>query len=212
MIYIAHGSAASWEWLAMITPCIEILRQLAKQMHEDLGSRQGTKHASPDLERDIAELMRSLKEHNVCVIEPGRTLNEDEIIPNAASVGLQNIDGPLEEFNEMFSNLQARCRMNPLVGEPYLPTAPGTRNTSDLVEAETELEAIGEAGAGAVATEEAIGTFDDSESSQSGSDSVSNGSSVASESSELDDVDGNMDVLFSLDSEDDVALDMDDYY
>ena len=49
----------------MISPCIDVLRKLATQIHDDLGSRQGTKHTSPDLERDLDILVRSLKEHNV---------------------------------------------------------------------------------------------------------------------------------------------------
>ena len=42
VIYKVHGSNTSWEWLAMISPCIDILRQLATQIHVELGSHQGS--------------------------------------------------------------------------------------------------------------------------------------------------------------------------
>ncbi|KAI0071978.1 hypothetical protein K474DRAFT_1605970 [Panus rudis PR-1116 ss-1] len=49
VVYKAHGSNASFEWLKTITPCIDFLRQLATQINQELGSRQGSKHSSPDL-------------------------------------------------------------------------------------------------------------------------------------------------------------------
>jgi hypothetical protein len=39
--YQAHGSGASWEWLATISPCIEVLQQLALEVNGALGSKQG---------------------------------------------------------------------------------------------------------------------------------------------------------------------------
>ncbi|KAI0723617.1 hypothetical protein C8Q76DRAFT_767461 [Earliella scabrosa] len=59
-IYKAHGSNASWEWLAKVSPAIDILRRLSAQINGTLGSRQGAKHTSPDLERDINELIDAL--------------------------------------------------------------------------------------------------------------------------------------------------------
>ncbi|KAH9829307.1 uncharacterized protein C8Q71DRAFT_718418 [Rhodofomes roseus] len=62
-IYKAHGPAASWEWLAMISPCIDILRRLATEINTTPGAKQGTKHTTPNLDRDIAYLMASLRRY-----------------------------------------------------------------------------------------------------------------------------------------------------
>ncbi|THH13425.1 hypothetical protein EUX98_g9728, partial [Antrodiella citrinella] len=59
-IYKAHGSNASWEWLAKVSPCINILRRLATHINQDIGSRQGSKHHAPDLTVDICVLKESL--------------------------------------------------------------------------------------------------------------------------------------------------------
>ena len=73
-------------------------------MNRGLGARQRPKHTSPDLERDIAELMRSLAEHSVYMVEPGRTIDEDKgIVPNAASLGLSLLNTPLRDFNSQLS-------------------------------------------------------------------------------------------------------------
>ncbi|KAJ7844211.1 hypothetical protein B0H14DRAFT_3139397 [Mycena olivaceomarginata] len=48
-IYKADGDGHSWDWLALISPCVDILRQLATKINTDLGARQGSKHASPSL-------------------------------------------------------------------------------------------------------------------------------------------------------------------
>ncbi|KAI0697950.1 hypothetical protein C8T65DRAFT_813442 [Cerioporus squamosus] len=123
-VYEAHGSNASWEWLAMITPTIEVLRRLTTQMHKDLGSRQGTKHTSPDLQRDIAELMRVLSDDGVYTVRPGRTVDGSKgTVPNAVGLGWTQLTGPLADFNRNLSRLQSRCRMSPVVGQPYAAAA-----------------------------------------------------------------------------------------
>jgi hypothetical protein len=44
----------------MISPCIEVLRRLASEVNGALGSKQGNRHATPDLTKDIKILMDSL--------------------------------------------------------------------------------------------------------------------------------------------------------
>ncbi|KAI0074176.1 hypothetical protein K474DRAFT_1601943 [Panus rudis PR-1116 ss-1] len=119
VIYKAHGSNATMEWLQMISPCIDTLRKLATQMNQELGSRQGTKHTTPDIWRDISELMKSLHEHSVYHLEPGRTIpGEKAEVPNLFTVGLDALKKPLKDYNIAFQKLQARRRMKPLIGEP----------------------------------------------------------------------------------------------
>ncbi|KAH9887686.1 hypothetical protein C8Q73DRAFT_748529 [Cubamyces lactineus] len=120
-IYKAHGSNASWEWLTMISPCVDILRRLATQINTELGARQGTKHTSPDLEKDIAHLMTSLQEHAVYEINRGRRVESEQLrvpIPNVVALGCANLLGPLTDFNAHLARLQRRCHMKPLSGSP----------------------------------------------------------------------------------------------
>ncbi|KAH8987151.1 hypothetical protein EDB92DRAFT_1784513, partial [Lactarius akahatsu] len=51
--YQVHGSGASWEWLATISPCIKVLQQLATEVNNTLGLKQGNRHASANLTKDI---------------------------------------------------------------------------------------------------------------------------------------------------------------
>lgn len=62
-IYKADGDAHSWDWLALVSPCIDILRRLAATLNVELGSKQGARHSAPDLSKDIGRLMTVLKEH-----------------------------------------------------------------------------------------------------------------------------------------------------
>ncbi|ETW82437.1 hypothetical protein HETIRDRAFT_416617 [Heterobasidion irregulare TC 32-1] len=111
--YQAHGSAASWEWLKTIAPCMEILRCLATNVHDVLGSKQGNRHAAPDLMDDINELMGSLSHHSVYTEQQGRAFNDDG--PPAADVIIDAVTA-LKQFNSMFTTLQQRRRVKPLVG------------------------------------------------------------------------------------------------
>ncbi|KAJ7241218.1 hypothetical protein B0H12DRAFT_1189373 [Mycena haematopus] len=119
-IYQAHGSAASWDWLGMVAPCVTALRHLSTSITQILGSDQGTKHEPADLSTDIALLMSSLAEHNVYKIK-GRVFAEGDgsPTPDVISVGAQHLSdsssNPLVEYNATFRKLQARCRLRPLV-------------------------------------------------------------------------------------------------
>ncbi|KAJ7772439.1 hypothetical protein B0H16DRAFT_1451515 [Mycena metata] len=119
-IYHAHGSAASWEWLGMVAPCVTALRHLSISIINILGSDQGTKHAPPDLSTDIELLMNSLTEHEVYQIK-GRVFAEGDgsPTPDVITVGIQQLtdsaSNPLTEYNAAFLKLQARRRLRPLV-------------------------------------------------------------------------------------------------
>ncbi|KAH8977959.1 hypothetical protein EDB92DRAFT_1807996 [Lactarius akahatsu] len=126
--YQAHGSGASWEWLATISPCIEILRRLATEVNSALGSKQGNRHASADLTKDIKILMDSLKQNNIYEEVLGRTLGDDESpAPDVISEGYTALTwgakSPLRQFNRLVSTLQRRCGIQPLAGTT-LPTQP----------------------------------------------------------------------------------------
>ncbi|CCL99480.1 uncharacterized protein FIBRA_01498 [Fibroporia radiculosa] len=104
----------------MVTPCIDILHQLMTRVNEELGTHQGLKHTIPNLDHDIRELMRSLHEHNVYVIEPGWTIDSEKpMVPNIVNVGINLMGGPLNKFNSLMSQLRTRARSAPIVGECY---------------------------------------------------------------------------------------------
>ncbi|KAK7019993.1 hypothetical protein R3P38DRAFT_1236976 [Favolaschia claudopus] len=119
-IYKADGDGHSWDWLAMISPCVDILRTLATRIHADLGARQGLKHTIPNLDKDIAALMDSLNEHDVYTLQPGRVLDDDEQpVPDIVSVGMAALTHgtsitPLAEFNQQFNTLRKRRRLTPI--------------------------------------------------------------------------------------------------
>jgi len=117
--YKAHGSNASWEWLGLVSPCVDMLRQLAKNFHQMLGADQGTRHAPPQLSKDIESLMNSLSEHNVYKIQKGRTLDDDDpLVKDIISAGFHSLTtgtkNPLNEYNDAFEKLQRRRRMKPV--------------------------------------------------------------------------------------------------
>jgi hypothetical protein len=110
----------------MVSPCVEVLRQLDRTFNSVLGTDQGTRHAPPDLTNDIQALISSLDEHKVYKIIPGRILTgENEPVKDVVAIGLQNLTegakNPLSEYNTAFRRLQMRRRMTP-ISESDLPT------------------------------------------------------------------------------------------
>ncbi|KAH8992310.1 hypothetical protein EDB86DRAFT_3103560 [Lactarius hatsudake] len=123
----SHGSGASWEWLATISPCIEVLRRLATEVNGALGSKQGNRHASADLTKDIKILMGSLEQNNVYERVIGRTLGDGDnespapdVIGEGYTALTWGAKSPLRHFNLMISTLQRRCSIPPLVGTTLL--------------------------------------------------------------------------------------------
>jgi hypothetical protein len=111
-IYKADGNAHSWEWLAMVSPCVDVLCNLANHINTDLGAHQGKKHASPDMKKDINILMASLSKLEVYVEKEGRTLDPDEMpVPDAVSVGLAELAHglALADYNLQFEH-NCECR------------------------------------------------------------------------------------------------------
>ncbi|KAK6991557.1 hypothetical protein R3P38DRAFT_3331712 [Favolaschia claudopus] len=152
-IYKADGAGHSWDWLALVSPCVDILRQLATRMNVERGTRQGSKHATPDLAADIAALMASLDEHEVYVEKEGRVLDDDEKpAPDVISVGMAALTHgttttPLAEFNQQFEVLRERRRLTPVADllslinarEDLLPQDGGDETEE---ESETEDDAL----------------------------------------------------------------------
>ena len=115
----------------MVSPCVEVLRQLDRTFNSVLGADQGTRHAPPDLTNDIQALISSLEEHSVYKIIPGRVLTgENEPVKDVVAVGLQNLTegakNPLSEYNTAFRRLQIRRRMTPVTD---LPTQQSSADT-----------------------------------------------------------------------------------
>jgi hypothetical protein len=116
-IYKADGDAHSWEWLAMVSPCVDVLRNLANRINGDLGARQGKKHSSPNMQKDIDILMASLSKLEVYVEKEGRTLDPDEMpVPDAVSIGLADLahGSALADFNAQFERNRDRRRLIPI--------------------------------------------------------------------------------------------------
>jgi len=140
VFYKAHGANASWEWLEWIAPCVDVLRKLAKNFNNILGTDQGTRHASapPNLSDDIQTLMESLAEHNVYCVQKGRTLDDDDsLVKDVISIGLEGLaDGtnnPIWEFNDTFQRLQRRRRMSPVIsGASPVQSADSKQHFEDL--------------------------------------------------------------------------------
>ncbi|KAF7345541.1 hypothetical protein MVEN_01572800 [Mycena venus] len=151
-IYKADGVGHSWDWLVLVSPCIDILWQLATQMNVELGTQQGSKHATPDLTDNIATLMASLDEHEVYVEKEGRVLDDDEKpAPDVILVGMAALSHsvsttPLAEFNQQFDILREWRRLTPvtdllgLINTSGIPQPPATVNT-DIPAADASAEA-----------------------------------------------------------------------
>ncbi|KAJ7036838.1 hypothetical protein C8F04DRAFT_1181176 [Mycena alexandri] len=104
-IYKADGDGHSWDWLALVSPCVDILRTLATRINTDLGA---------------PALMDSLNEHDVYTLQPGRVLDDDEKpVPDILAVGMAALTHgasttPLADFNRQFESLRERRRLTPI--------------------------------------------------------------------------------------------------
>ncbi|KAJ8090066.1 hypothetical protein PM082_018646 [Marasmius tenuissimus] len=137
VFFKAHGSNMSWDWIAMIAPCVNILRHLANVMNETLGARQGSRHSSVDLQKDIGVLMKNLQEHQVYEVQNGRTVDDDDsqIFKDNVTAGIEALttgsDNPLTEYNRNFRRLQKRRRMPPVKTDPTPAPAQQQNDTRD---------------------------------------------------------------------------------
>ncbi|PPR02988.1 hypothetical protein CVT24_012182, partial [Panaeolus cyanescens] len=125
--YKAHGTNSSWEWLAVISPCVDALRRLASTMKKVIGTDIGTRHAPPDLTRDIKVLMKSLDDHRVYSVVAGRRLDDDDPpVVDIISEGMAKTWGEsvIADFNRGFVKLQERRRMRPVVGAANTSNSP----------------------------------------------------------------------------------------
>lgn len=214
-IYKAHGSSASWEWLAMVSPCIDTIRTVASEINGTLGSHQGAKHASPDLWRDITELMKKLDEFGVYKERPGRTISgKKAMVPNVLDLGLLKLQAPLKNYNDTFRRQQERRRVTPLLAEPSetppnpSATPPPTSPEPPRVASPVRIPPSPEQ-----SVHEDSSEASDSESSKNASDGESDAESGTGSSDE-DEAEAqgmfgeDWDELLARETEEDVALDM----
>ncbi|KAG8680170.1 hypothetical protein FRC09_018433 [Ceratobasidium sp. 395] len=115
-VYRAHSSNFSWFWLATISPCVEALGALKRDLSGMFGRYLGTSHTSPDLTADIKKLMCSLDNENVYRLRLGRVIEgESSPVRDAESVGLRALlDGRtsrLKEYNKSFKLTQEAYRL-----------------------------------------------------------------------------------------------------
>lgn len=121
-IYKADGDSHSWDWLALVSPCIDVLCRLSMKLNVELGSRQGSKHSVPDLQKDINVVMDVLKEHEVYTVKLGRGLDaNDTPVPDIVSSGLSALshgtttnNNPLAEFNAQYNCLREHQKLKPV--------------------------------------------------------------------------------------------------
>ncbi|EKM53698.1 uncharacterized protein PHACADRAFT_164003 [Phanerochaete carnosa HHB-10118-sp] len=220
-IYRARGSNASWQWLAMIAPCVHILRELAKQVHATFVSHQGSKHTSPNLQRDIDRLMASLDQHGVYTIDEGRCINsENGEVLNVVADEIRGLQEPLQEYNRLFRELQSSIRSKPLVGELYISVPadrldPGTSTGSAMATTATASDSQDARNQGTA--EDADAEIDNETLEDDNDDSHREDTAEASGSEDESDGAGDnvagehedQEHWFSLNNADDVVLDMD---
>ncbi|KAL0070368.1 hypothetical protein AAF712_002559 [Marasmius tenuissimus] len=106
-------------------------------MNETLGARQGSRHSSVDLQKDIGVLMKNLQEHQVYEVQNGRTVDDDDsqIFKDNVTAGIEALttgsDNPLTEYNRNFRRLQKRRRMPPVKTDPTPAPAQQQNDTRD---------------------------------------------------------------------------------
>ncbi|KAG8733025.1 hypothetical protein FRC10_000469 [Ceratobasidium sp. 414] len=138
--YKAHGSSASWDWLATISPCVDFLRTLARQFHRSLGDDQGIRHAAANQARSIGTLMRSLSSSKVHTVKPGRKreASDGEPVVDILSTGMQKLvhgpDSPLKDFNHDLQVLQQRRKLTPITLSNNQKASPSSSNTEDQMQ------------------------------------------------------------------------------
>lgn len=121
-IYKAHGSNASWESLADISPCVDFLRRLAREFNKALGDDQGVRHAPVDLSKSIDTLMRSFAANEVHSIKPGRRRADGDgapvvdVMSEGARQLVQGANSPMAQFNRALRRMQQRRRLTPVTG------------------------------------------------------------------------------------------------
>jgi len=148
-IYKADGNAHSWEWLGIVSPCIDVLRRLAKGINDDLGTHQGAKHKIPDLDRDIEALIMSLDDNEVYTIKPGRILDFDEKpVCDTYSVGMDTLT-TVAALQAHFENTESTSIQTEPELTPLTPHAiPPPKNHPIDHEEEDVIEVEGEGGEG----------------------------------------------------------------
>ncbi|KAK0467468.1 hypothetical protein IW261DRAFT_1553871 [Armillaria novae-zelandiae] len=95
----------------------------SNSLNSVLGTNQEARHCPPDLSKDIAAIMKSLKEHKVYTIKRGQILHSDDPpTKDIISVSLKELtdstSNPLRDYNKEFGRLQAMQHLIPVVIDP----------------------------------------------------------------------------------------------
>jgi hypothetical protein len=128
-MYKAHGSNASWEWLANISPCVDFLRKLAKEFQQSFGDDQGVCHSSADLTKSIEALMRTFAANEVHTVKQGRNRGEGDgapvidILTEGMRCLVHGVDGPIAKFNQSLAQLQRRRKLTPVTCKTKEPVS-----------------------------------------------------------------------------------------
>lgn len=112
------------KWLENISPCINVLCQLATSFNDALGSGNSNTHTSPDISNDLREIVKSLQTHCVYIPEEECKIDYDKAqVPNIVLEGLQQLPVPLQGYNDAFNRLKLRHQMKPLIGVPIVSSS-----------------------------------------------------------------------------------------
>lgn len=103
----------------MISPCVHVVRRVAREFHHTLGDRQGTKHSDTDLSDDIRALVSSMNEHQIYTMLPGRVFDAEDSPPkDVVSEGYRMLahgsKRSIDEYNKSFTQLQQRFKTRPI--------------------------------------------------------------------------------------------------
>ncbi|KAE9390679.1 hypothetical protein BT96DRAFT_1063542 [Gymnopus androsaceus JB14] len=77
VIYNAKGSNRSWDWLSMITVCIQELRNAMQTVQKNFEiSSFGTQHTIPDMTKEVEHLVQALKDNQIQSYVENRETNQ----------------------------------------------------------------------------------------------------------------------------------------
>ena len=129
-------------------------------------------------------------------------------MPNAVSEELKNLQEPLHEYNTLFTRLQSRVRMTPLIGERYISEDTNTATATGSLLASPSLPPAPSPPPKSPLNTAPSGPAQDHTLND---DDASSGTDTPDESdadTDIDDEDS-QERWFSLDTAEDVSLDMD---
>jgi hypothetical protein len=187
----------------MISPCVQILRDITSSLNNLLAYYQGKTHSPPNLTADIYTLMDSLAENEVYVIKKGCTLDYDDAeTKDSITLGMDSLKTALDDYNMAFQVRQTRAQQPPVTGETLPILASSSLAPEDPAHAEVPGGTTMD-----VHTDSNSAEASDGNSDESSSDSRSEASKWAE--GDIDERDVEDDEAFTVSVSKDVALDSD---